>query len=128
MSDTFLKQLSDVRPGLAKRGGKRRGRHVDGGGSSKKQKQNVTENKALEAALATPIPESNKGYLMLQRMGYKDGTGLGKQGRCIESPALSVISTSALLGGGRLAPVPISLKDGMRIWVLSCAIYSLLHV
>lgn len=97
MSDTFLNQLAgaDVRqPSFSRRGGKRKVRPGERGGDSKRQKQNVAESKALVDALATPIPETNKGYLMLQKMGYKEGTGLGKQ------------------GSGRLAPVPIALKDG----------------
>lgn len=28
--------------------------------------------------LATPIPPDNKGFLLLQKMGWKAGTGLGK--------------------------------------------------
>lgn len=45
----------------------------------------------LQAAptLATPIPPDNKGYLLLQKMGWKTGTGLGKgeDGACTSTLA-----------------------------------------
>jgi len=39
----------------------------------------VLQKESLETGLLTPINESNKGFQMLLKMGYKKGTGLGKE-------------------------------------------------
>jgi hypothetical protein len=52
-------------------------------------------------SLETHIGESNMGYRLVQKMGWKSGTGLGKDGQ------------------GRLEPVPLALKDdnmGLGRW------------
>ena len=43
--------------------------------------------------LATPIPTDNKGYLLLQKMGWKTGTGLGKgeDGACCWPTCISIM-------------------------------------
>lgn len=38
------------------------------------------EYEARDKGLCTPITEDNKGFSMLQKMGYKPGMGLGKEG------------------------------------------------
>lgn len=52
------------------------------------------ERETLSAGLETPLDESNKGFAMLQRMGYKQGSGLGRNQT------------------GRVEPVAIELKAG----------------
>jgi len=47
-----------------------------------------------EEALATPLPETNIGFKLLKQMGYKEGSGLGKQ------------------SDGRVDPVSVTLKRG----------------
>ncbi|KAJ3285170.1 hypothetical protein HK104_009612 [Borealophlyctis nickersoniae] len=46
-----------------------------------------------QPTLETPLPASNKGYMLLMKMGWTHGTGLGKSGE------------------GRVDPVPISFKE-----------------
>ena len=54
--------------------------------------QKKTKLVLQEESLKVPIPESNVGYKLLQKMGFTPGTGLGKDSK------------------GRVDPVPISLK------------------
>lgn len=39
------------------------------------------EKESREAALQNSISNENKGFALLQKMGYKAGQGLGKQGK-----------------------------------------------
>lgn len=39
------------------------------------------EKESREAALQTSISNENKGFALLQKMGYKAGQGLGKEGK-----------------------------------------------
>lgn len=39
------------------------------------------EKESREAALQNSITNQNKGFALLQKMGYRAGQGLGKQGR-----------------------------------------------
>lgn len=47
------------------------------------------QEERLEEGLSTAISQSNKGFSLLQKMGYKPGTSLGKEsklhsyGRCV---------------------------------------------
>ena len=50
-----------------------------------KQSQPVSKKKLevmnREKGLETSLSSDNKGFAMLQKMGYKPGMGIGKQGR-----------------------------------------------
>uniref|UniRef100_A0A672L037 G patch domain containing 11 n=1 Tax=Sinocyclocheilus grahami TaxID=75366 RepID=A0A672L037_SINGR len=50
------------------------------------------ERESREAALQSSLSSQNKGFALLQKMGYKAGQGLGKQ------------------GAGRVEPVPLNIK------------------
>lgn len=39
------------------------------------------EKESREAALESTISSQNKGFALLQKMGYKAGQGLGKEGK-----------------------------------------------
>lgn len=39
------------------------------------------EKESRETALKSSISNENKGFALLQKMGYKAGQGLGKQGK-----------------------------------------------
>lgn len=39
------------------------------------------EKESREAALQSTISNANKGFALLQKMGYKAGQGLGKEGK-----------------------------------------------
>lgn len=41
------------------------------------------EKESREAALQNSISNENKGFALLQKMGYKAGQGLGKKGKCL---------------------------------------------
>lgn len=85
MSESFLLGLGDSRPGLlpdriAKEYEKEAKR------KHKQEKNKVKplkerENEHREVALASAIDSSNKGFALLQKMGYKEGMGLGKSGK-----------------------------------------------
>jgi len=44
------------------------------------------QKESLETGLLTPLSETNKGFQMLLKMGYKKGTGLGKQSSGPQDP------------------------------------------
>ena len=81
MSDELLTDLGDVRPGLLGREGKRKARveryPID---VPKSKKVKLIEEEAREKGLSEPISSDNKGFSLLQKMGYKEGTSLGKSG------------------------------------------------
>lgn len=54
----------------------------------------VMEQETRDKGLGTKLDEDNKGFAMLQKMGYKPGEGLGKH------------------KSGRAEPVPITVKLG----------------
>ena len=103
MSADFLAQCTgnnDVRPGLIHSHAAKR--KVDMEKRKKeKDKRHKTEfrpvkevqKERLEEGLTTALGSSNKGFSMLQKMGYKPGTSLGKEGQ------------------GRLEPVSVDLKQ-----------------
>ncbi len=85
MSDSFLVQTTSVRPGLRSTSQKKRDRAFEGGqGAPKEKKVKRKENKDADErtvqGLATPLSATNKGFSLLQKMGYKSGMGLGKAG------------------------------------------------
>lgn len=46
------------------------------------------EHESREAALQTSISNDNKGFALLQKMGYKVGQGLGREGKVISLCAI----------------------------------------
>lgn len=84
MSEAFLKGMEDVRPGLLTKAQKRKKkcdeRHEMNKALPKRKVIKMAESEARQHALSTPISSSSKGYGLLQKMGYKEGTGLGKSG------------------------------------------------
>lgn len=128
MSDAFLKQLEDVKPGLCKGRKKRRETHKKHESLPKHKRSKLAENEAREQALSTPLSSDNKGFAMLKKMGYKEGTGLGKSGSLFfRFDALGWKLKKdflCILGNGRIAPLPLVLKAGE--WTISVLSYGLL--
>ena len=85
MSEAFLKGLEDVRPGLLTSAQKRKKlceeKHEKSKVLPKRKMMKMAESEARDHALSTPLSSSSKGYSLLQKMGYKEGSGLGKSGR-----------------------------------------------
>ncbi|XP_046577582.1 G patch domain-containing protein 11-like [Haliotis rubra] len=100
MSDAFLKQCSDTRPGLlpervAKKFEKDKKKKALNSVHRQMYKPRATlEKEKREEGLKVNIGSDNKGFAMLQKMGYKPGMAIGKA------------------GSGRKEPVPIQLKFG----------------
>lgn len=56
-------------------------RQKDGEHRRKLKPMKEEQQERLEEGLTTAISSSNKGFCMLQKMGYKPGTSLGKQSK-----------------------------------------------
>ncbi|XP_075226364.1 G patch domain-containing protein 11 [Lycorma delicatula] len=101
MSDTFLMGCvkDDIRPGLIHTHADKRNHELlkRKGEKNEINKLNNRPKSFIEAenrenALNQPISSDNKGFAMLQKLGYKPGTGLGKS------------------NAGRTEPVPLNFK------------------
>ncbi|XP_016978369.1 G patch domain-containing protein 11 [Drosophila rhopaloa] len=86
MSDKFLAGLQDVRPSLVHNRGKKRQIEIDTKKEDFKKRQREAtatsgniDNARLQQSLNTPLSAENKGFQLLAKMGYKAGSGLGKQ-------------------------------------------------
>ncbi|XP_017770606.1 PREDICTED: G patch domain-containing protein 11-like [Nicrophorus vespilloides] len=94
MSDKFLASLSS-NVGLPKRKQDQRQHEM-----FKKKIKSVlpkkaeTEAAAREAGLKNAISEDNKGFKMLQKMGYKPGSGLGIRNTGIIEPINVIVKTN----------------------------------
>ncbi|XP_054653933.1 G patch domain-containing protein 11 isoform X2 [Dunckerocampus dactyliophorus] len=97
MSDAFLNQIQDVKPGVSmvrrvKEAIKREEKHKQNNIKNRQKTYKEQEKESREAALQSSITNDNKGFALLQKMGYKAGQGLGKQ------------------GAGRVDPIPLNIK------------------
>ena len=97
MSADILNLCGDTRPGLLSRGAARalRGqtRHEQLNKQHRQKPLRQLERERRENALQTAIRQDNKGFALMQKMGFKPGMSLGRTGE-----------------GGRKEPVPIELK------------------
>ncbi|VDK78173.1 unnamed protein product [Litomosoides sigmodontis] len=81
MSDTYT--AVDVRPGIAKTEAQRRHLKVEAKRVENIErlrnlpKRSEMERKMRDDALAKPVSENSKGFLLLSKMGYKPGMSLG---------------------------------------------------
>ena len=90
MSEAFLRSCvgqQDVRPGLQFRREaqrqhqlERRRQEADQRRRADNRPRHQLETEQRERALDQPIDSTNKGFAMLQMMGYKPGMAIGKQG------------------------------------------------
>ncbi|XP_013861344.1 G patch domain-containing protein 11 [Austrofundulus limnaeus] len=97
MSDAFLNKIQDVKPGVSmvrrvKEAMKREEKHKEKNIQNRQKTFKEQENESRETALQTSISNENKGFALLQKMGYKAGQGLGKE------------------GAGRVDPIPLNIK------------------
>ncbi|XP_068597495.1 G patch domain-containing protein 11 [Brachionichthys hirsutus] len=97
MSDAFLGKIQDVKPGVSmlkrvKETMKKEIKHKEANINNRQKTFKEKEKESREAALENSISSENKGFALLQKMGYKAGQGLGKK------------------GAGRVDPIPLNIK------------------
>ncbi|XP_044070946.1 G patch domain-containing protein 11 isoform X2 [Siniperca chuatsi] len=97
MSDAFLTKIQDVKPGVSmvrrvKEALKKETQQKETNIKNRQKTFKEQEKESREAALQNSISNENKGFALLQKMGYKAGQGLGKQ------------------GAGRVDPIPLNIK------------------
>ncbi|XP_017013183.2 G patch domain-containing protein 11 [Drosophila takahashii] len=111
MSDKFLAGLQDVRPSLVHNRGKKRQLEVETKNEELKKRQREAaaasgkvDNDRLQESLNKPLSSDNKGFQLLAKMGYKAGSGLGKQSDARTEP-VGITIKSGRGGLGREAAV-----------------------
>lgn len=97
MSDAFLSKIQDVKPGVnmvrrVKEAMKKEAQHKEKNIQNRQKSYKEQEKESRETALQSTISNENKGFALLQKMGYKAGQGLGKE------------------GAGRVDPIPLNIK------------------
>nr|XP_023652099.1 G patch domain-containing protein 11 [Paramormyrops kingsleyae] len=97
MSDAFLNTIQDVKPGMpilkrVKEAMKKEELHKEKNLKNRQKTYKEQEQESREAKLQSSISNENKGFALLQKMGYKAGQGLGKE------------------GAGRVEPIPLNIK------------------
>ncbi|KAL0620966.1 G patch domain-containing protein 11 [Plecturocebus cupreus] len=99
MSDSFINVQEDIRPGLPMLRKIREARRKE----EKQQEANLKnrqkslkeeEQERRDIGLKNALGCENKGFALLQKMGYKSGQALGKS------------------GGGIVEPIPLNIKTG----------------
>jgi len=94
MSDIFVCESNNVKPGLPKidsvsRKHKLETKHQEAIERNKVKPIKVQEHERREEGMSKALDNTNIGFALLQKMGYKQGTGLGKE--CIVCLDLSLI-------------------------------------
>uniref|UniRef100_A0A3B3DWQ6 G patch domain-containing protein 11 n=1 Tax=Oryzias melastigma TaxID=30732 RepID=A0A3B3DWQ6_ORYME len=97
MSDAFLSKLQDVKPGVSmvrrvKEAMKKEVQQKEKNIQNRQKSYKEQEKESREVALQNSLSNQNKGFALLQKMGYKAGQGLGKG------------------GAGRVDPIPLNIK------------------
>ncbi|XP_051936766.1 G patch domain-containing protein 11 isoform X2 [Hippocampus zosterae] len=93
----MLSSVKYVKPGVAmvkrvKEAMKREEKHKESNIKNRQKTFKEQEKESRETALQSSIRNDNKGFALLQKMGYKVGQGLGKG------------------GAGRVDPIPLNIK------------------
>ncbi|KAL6486792.1 hypothetical protein MHYP_G00034180 [Metynnis hypsauchen] len=97
MSDAFLNPLVDVRPGMpmvkrVKDSLRREALHKEKSVQNRQKSYKQHEQDHRDAALQSSLSSENKGFALLQKMGYQAGQGLGRE------------------GSGQVEPIPLNIK------------------
>uniref|UniRef100_A0A914E9H5 Angiogenic factor with G patch and FHA domains 1 n=1 Tax=Acrobeloides nanus TaxID=290746 RepID=A0A914E9H5_9BILA len=80
-----------------------------------------TAPKVQKASVAVPINSQNKGFQLLKSMGWKEGEGLGKEGKGIVGPITSTVKTDRAglgLPSTSTKPVAKTAKDSEKEEIL----------
>ncbi|XP_005993387.1 G patch domain-containing protein 11 isoform X2 [Latimeria chalumnae] len=99
MSDSFINVQQDVRPGLpmlrrVKETYLKEERHKEKSVKNRQKSLKEEEQERRDTVLKSSLGNENKGFALLQKMGYKMGQGLGRS------------------GGGIVEPIPLNIKTG----------------
>ena len=91
MSDTFLVETKSTKPGLLasklppsqvkKFAKEKRIKEINEKHRLKQKPVKIVEQEKRDEKLNKALDSSNKGFAMLAKMGFKEGSGLGKHGR-----------------------------------------------
>ncbi|KAJ7401896.1 G patch domain-containing protein 11 [Pitangus sulphuratus] len=97
MSDSFIKQ--DVRPGLpmvrrVKEAIQKEEKQKEANEKNRQKSIKEEEKERRDLVLKSALGNENKGFALLQKMGYKSGQALGKSGE------------------GIVEPIPLNIKTG----------------
>ena len=88
MSDRFLLGIAEKAPGLVPdkmaKTYKKEMKHQERNERNKVKPLRVRESEHREKGLSNALDSDNKGFAMLQKMGFKHGMGLGKDGEGIK--------------------------------------------
>ncbi|KAH0622565.1 hypothetical protein JD844_024970 [Phrynosoma platyrhinos] len=98
MSDSFININQDVRPGMplprrVKETFKKEEKQKEANEKSRQKSIKEQEKEQRETVLNIALGNENKGFAMLQKMGYKTGQPLGKSGKGIVEPIPLNITT-----------------------------------
>lgn len=101
MSDRFLQGIAEKAPGLVPdkiaKNYKKELRHKELNERNKVKPLRVKESEHREHGLANALDSSNKGFAMLEKMGFKHGMGLGKDGKRVSQSMRLLISRVCIL-------------------------------
>ncbi|XP_048340352.1 G patch domain-containing protein 11 [Sphaerodactylus townsendi] len=91
MSDSFINVHQDIRPGVhmlrhVKEALKKEEKQKEANQRSRQKSIKEQEQEQRDHALSIALGNENKGFAMLQKMGYKSGQPLGKSGEGITEP------------------------------------------
>ncbi|XP_038628471.1 G patch domain-containing protein 11 [Tachyglossus aculeatus] len=99
MSDAFINIQEDVRPGIPmlrriKEVRQKEEKHREANLKNRQKSLKEEEQERRDTVLKNAIGNENKGFALLQKMGYKSGQALGKH------------------GDGIVEPIPLNIKTG----------------
>lgn len=99
MSDAFISSMQDVRPGIpvprrVKESYQKEEKQKEMNVKNRQKSLKEVEKERRDTVLNEALSNENKGFALLQKMGYKKGQALGKT------------------GGGIVEPIPLNIKTG----------------
>ncbi|TFK09239.1 protein inscuteable-like protein [Platysternon megacephalum] len=99
MSDSFINVQQDVRPGVpmvrhVKEAIQKEEKQREANQKNRQKSLKEEERERRDTVLKSALGNENKGFALLQKMGYKSGQALGKS------------------GGGIVEPIPLNIKTG----------------
>ncbi|KAG6934101.1 G-patch domain containing 11 [Chelydra serpentina] len=99
MSDSFINVQQDVRPGLpmvrhVKEAIQKEEKQKEANQKNRQKSLKEEERDRRDTVLKSALGNENKGFALLQKMGYKSGQALGKSGE------------------GIVEPIPLNIKTG----------------